>query len=89
MMEPLALTAMMSGPASLKSGPSVTPTKRGFTTAALAWNGHGTAHPLSSPTASGNVPGAGPHPMMETIETTLTLTIPSPPWLRMVAHKES
>ena len=89
MMEPLDLTAMMSGPASLKTGPSVTPTKRGLTAAALAWNGHGTAHPLSSPTASGNVPGAHPRQMMETMETTLTLTIPSPPLYGMVAHKES
>ena len=68
---------------------SVTPAKRGFTTAALAWNGHGTAHTLSSLTAGGNVPGAGPRPMMETMVTTLTLTIPSPPWLGVIAHKES
>ena len=89
MMGPRALAAMMSGPASLKTRPSVTPAKRGFTTAALAWNGHGAAHTLSSLTAGGNVPGAGPRPMMETMVTTLTLTIPSPPWLGVIAHKES
>ena len=89
MMGPPALAAMMSGPASLKTGPSVTLAKRGFTTAALAWNGHRTAHTLSSLTAGGNVPGAGPRLMMEMMETIVTLTIPSPPWLGLIAHKES
>ena len=55
MMGPPVLAAMTSGPASLKTGRSVTPAKRGFTTAALGWNGHGTAHTLSSLTAGGNV----------------------------------
>ena len=35
------------------------------------------------------MPGAGPRPMMETIETTLMLNIPSPPWLGVIAHKEA